>query len=132
MKHRDLLSSPQAVVDFARVKLAGLPHEAFMAIYLNTKNEVIEHEIIQEGTVDRAVIYPRRIIEAALAHHAAGLILVHNHPSGHPEPSQEDEHLTRAISEATRTIDIRVLDHIIVGKDSYFSFREQHLLPAAM
>lgn len=132
MKHKDLLSSPQAVVDFARVKLAGLPHEAFMGIYLNTKNEVIDHEIIHEGTVDRAVVYPRRIIEAALTHHASGLILIHNHPSGHPKPSEEDKRLTRAIAEAARPIDVRVLDHIIVGKDDYFSFREQQLLPAAM
>lgn len=129
MKHRDLLSSPQAVVDFARVKLASLPHEAFMVIHLNTKNEVIEHEIVHEGTIDRAVIYPRRIIEAALTQHAAGLILVHNHPSRHIEPSEEDKRLTRAIIEAARTVDIRVLDHIVVGKDGYFSFKEKDLLP---
>lgn len=130
MKHKDVLSSPQAVVDFARVKLAGLPHEAFMVIYLNTKNEVIEHEVIHEGTIDHAVVYPRRIIEAALAHHAASLILIHNHPSGYPEPSEEDKRLTRAIAEAARPIDVRVVDHIIVGKDSYFSFREDNLLPS--
>lgn len=127
MKRKDLLSSPQAVVDFARAKLAGLPHEAFMVIYLNTKNEVIEHEVIHEGTVDRAVVYPRKIIESALAHHAVGLILVHNHPSGYPEPSPEDQRLTHAIAEAARTVDIRVLDHIIVGKSNYFSFREHQV-----
>ncbi|MBI2877384.1 MAG: DNA repair protein RadC [Candidatus Tectomicrobia bacterium] len=129
MKQRDVLSSPQAVADFARLKLAGLPHEAFMVIHLNAKNEVIEHEIIHEGTIGRALIYPRRVIEAALAHHAAGLILVHNHPSGHPEPSEEDQRLTRTIAEATRTVDVRVVDHIIIGKDGYFSFEEEHLLP---
>ncbi|MGQ9630187.1 MAG: RadC family protein [bacterium] len=129
MKHRDSLSSPQAVVDFARAKLAGLPYEAFMAIYLNVKNEVIKYEIIHEGTVDRAVIYPRRIVEGALANHAAGLILVHNHPSRHFEPSEEDKHLTRAIAEAARTVDVRILDHIVVGKDGYFSFAEGDLLP---
>lgn len=129
MKGKDVLSSPQAVVDFARMKLAGLPHEAFMVIYLNTKNEVIEYEVVHEGTVDRAVIYPRRIIEAALSHHASGLILVHNHPSGHPDPSEEDKRLTRTIVEATRPLDIRVVDHIVVGKDGYFSFVEDHLLP---
>ena len=130
MKNRDLLSSPQVVVDFGRAKLAGLPHESFMVVYLNTKNEIIDHQIIHEGTVDRAVIYPRRIIEAALNHHAASLILIHNHPSGHPEPSEEDEKLTRSIIEAARTVDIRVVDHIVVGKDGYFSFVEGHLLPA--
>jgi DNA repair protein RadC len=128
MRHKDVLSSSQAVVDFARVKLASLPHEAFMVIYLNTKNEVIEHEIIHEGTVDRAVVYPRKIIESALTHHAVGLILVHNHPSGHPEPSEEDKRLTRAVIEAARTVDIRVLDHIVVGRDSYVSFSEYRLL----
>ncbi|RMF92173.1 MAG: DNA repair protein RadC [Nitrospinota bacterium] len=129
MKKRDLLSSPQAVVDFTRMKLAGLPYEAFLVIYLNTKNEVIDYETVHEGTVGHAIIYPRRIVEAALAHHAASLILVHNHPSGHPEPSEEDKRLTRTVIEATRPVDIRVLDHIVVGRDSYFSFREAHLLP---
>ncbi|MBM3242817.1 DNA repair protein RadC [Candidatus Poribacteria bacterium] len=128
MKGKDLLTSPQAAVDFARVELAGLPHEAFMVVYLNTKNEVIHHEIIHEGTVNRAVIYPRRIIESALAHHAARLLLVHNHPSGHPEASLEDENITRAIAEAARTVEIKIIDHIIVGKDGYFSFVEENLL----
>jgi len=129
MMHRDLLTSPQAAADFARVKLAGRPHEAFMVLYLNAKNEAMEHEIVHEGTVDRAVIYPRRIIESALAHHAVGLILVHNHPSGHPEPSEEDKRLTRAVVEAARTMDIRVVDHVIVGKNGYVSFVEDGLLP---
>jgi len=111
------------------VKLAGRPHEAFMVLYLNAKNEAMEHEIVHEGTVDRAVIYPRRIIESALAHHAVGLILVHNHPSGHPEPSEEDKRLTRAVVEAARTMDIRVVDHVIVGKNGYVSFVEDGLLP---
>ena len=129
MKHGDLISSPKAVVDFARLKLAGSPHEAFMVIYLNARNEVIDYETIHEGTVDKAVIYPRRIIEAALAHHAAGLVLVHNHPSGYNEPSEEDKNITRAIVEAARTVDIRVIDHIIVSKEGYLSFIEEHLLP---
>jgi DNA repair protein RadC len=128
MEGKDALSSPLAVVDFARVKLAGLPHEAFMVIYLNVKNRVIDHEVLQEGTVDRAIVYPREIIKAALAHKATGLILSHNHPSGDPEPSQEDKHLTRSVTEAARTVEIRVLDHIIVGKNGYFSFQENRLL----
>lgn len=128
MEGKDVLSSPGAVVDFARVKLAGLPHEAFMVIYLNVKNRVIDHEVLQEGTVDRAIVYPREIIKAALTHKAAGLILSHNHPSGDPDPSQEDKHLTHSVIEAARTVEIRVLDHIIVGKNGYFSFQENRLL----
>jgi DNA repair protein RadC len=100
-----------------------------MVIYLNVKNEVIASDILQEGTVDRAVVYPRRIIESALARHAAALILVHNHPSGHTDPSAEDKRLTRSIAEAARTVDIRVLDHIIVGRGGHFSFMENNLLP---
>ncbi|MFH1087894.1 MAG: DNA repair protein RadC, partial [Chloroflexota bacterium] len=110
MRKKDLLTSPQAAADFARVKLAAFPHEAFMIIYLNTKNEAVDHQVIHEGTVDKAIIYPRRIVEAALIHHAAGLLLVHNHPSGHPQPSAEDKQITQTIAEATRAIDIRVVD----------------------
>jgi DNA repair protein RadC len=128
MERKDLLSSPRAVVDYAQAKLAGLPNEVFMVIYLNTKNEVLHCEPIQEGTVDRAFVYPRKIIEGALARHASSLILVHNHPSGHPEPSEEDRRLTRTIGEATRTMDIRILDHIIVGREGHFSFMENQLL----
>ena len=129
MKNRDVLSSPQAVLDFARMKLAGLPHEAFMIIFLNTKNKVLDHRVIHEGTVDRAVIYPRRIIESALAHRASGIIFVHNHPSGDAGPSPEDRQLTRSLVEAARTIDLRILDHIIVGKEGYCSFSESRLMP---
>ena len=128
MKNKDVLSSPQAVLDFARVRLTGLPHEAFLAIFLNAKNRVLDYKIIQEGTVDRAVIYPRRIVEEALTYHAASIIFVHNHPSGDFQPSPEDKQLTFSLTEAARTIDLRVLDHIIVGKEGYFSFVENHLL----
>jgi len=128
IKDRDLLSSPKAVVDFVRIKLSGLPHEVFMVIYLNTKNEVLKYEIVQEGTVDRAVVFPRRIIEGAIAHHASGLILVHNHPSGHHQPSDEDKLLTQNIIGAARTLDLQILDHIVVGRDGHFSFVENHLL----
>lgn len=128
MKSRDVLSSPQAVVDFVRMKLSGLPYEAFMVIYLNTKNEVLNWEVIQEGTIDRAVVFPRRIIEGALAQHASGLILVHNHPSGHHAPSEEDKSLTRSIVGAARTLDLRILDHLVIGKDGHFSFLENRLL----
>jgi DNA repair protein RadC len=73
MKQRDVLSSPQAVLEFARMRLSGLPHEAFMVVFLNTKNKVLDHKIIQEGTVDRAAVYPRRIIEEALSRHATSV-----------------------------------------------------------
>ena len=128
LKHRDLLNSPQAVADFARMKLAGLPNEVFMVIYLNVKNEALNYEVIHEGTVDSSVVYPRRVLEGALAHHATGLILVHNHPSGHATPSWEDKQLTKAVIKAVEPVEIRVLDHIIVSKAEYYSFVENNLL----
>ena len=128
MGQKDLLTSPQIVVDFARVKLAGKTNEIFMVIYLNIRNEVIDHEILHEGTLDSSVVYPRRIIEGAVNHHASGLLLIHNHPSGHTDPSAEDKHITQAILKAAQTMDIRVLDHIVVGKGGYFSFAQNHLL----
>jgi DNA repair protein RadC len=128
MKGQDALSSPKAVLDFARAALAGHGSECFMAVFLNAKNRVLDHRVIHEGTIDHAIVYPRRIIEQALAARAAGLILVHNHPSGDPTPSDEDLRLTRSIQEAARPLDIRVLDHIIVGREGYCSFAEKKIL----
>lgn len=128
MRNKDILSSPESVLEFSRFKLSGKPNEALMAIYVNVKNEVIDYEMLTEGTVDNVVIYPRRIIEGALRYHASGLIIVHNHPSGNPDPSEEDRLLTNSLSEISKTLDIRLLDHIIVGKDGYFSFRERNAL----
>lgn len=129
MKEADILSSPDAVINFSRVKLAGLPNEAFMVIYINVKNEVIDYALLQEGTLDNVAVYPRRIVETALSNHASGVILVHNHPSGNPLPSKEDKILTREIADAAYALDIRVLDHLIVGKEGYFSFMENNLIP---
>lgn len=128
MKAGDALSSPAAVADFACAALAGLPHEVFMVILLNVKNEVLGHTVIHEGTVDRAAVYPRRVAEEALMRHAPAVILVHNHPSGHPEPSAEDRAITRAIADACRTVDVRILDHVVIGRAGHFSFAEENLL----
>ena len=128
MEKKDLLTSPERVISFSRMKLSGLPHEAFMVIFLNTQNEILKHEIVNEGTVDQVAVYPRRILEMALSHHAAGLIIVHNHPSGYTDPSEEDKRLTTSLKDAARIFDIRILDHIIVGKNGYFSFVERGLL----
>jgi len=127
MEKRDVLSSPDRVADFARSKLAGLPHEAFMVLYLNTQNELLHHEILNEGTIDQVAVYPRRVVESALARHASGLILAHNHPSGYTDPSDEDKNLTRSIRDAARLFDVRLLDHLVVGKGGYFSFLEKGL-----
>ena len=128
MLKRDVLSSPQAVLDFARTKLAGLPHEAFMVIYLDVKNHVLDHEVLHEGTVDRAIVYPRRVLESAIRHNAVGLILSHNHPSGDPAPSIDDRAVTEQLVAAGRLLDIPVHDHVIIGRGRYTSFAEAGLL----
>lgn len=128
MEKRNLLTSPESVVNFARMKMAGLSHEVFMVIFLNPQNEVLAHEIVNEGTVDQVAVYPRRIIEKTLAHHAAGLIIVHNHPSGYTDPSEDDKRLTRSLKNAANILSIRLLDHIIVGQGGYYSFVEKGYL----
>lgn len=129
MEERDVLSSPESVIKFLRAKLAGLHNEAFLTVFLNVKNEVIANEIISEGTVNRVVVFPRKIIESALHHNASRVILVHNHPSGKVKPSDEDKKLTEIIVNATKALDIKVLDHIVVGKEGHFSFVENNLMP---
>lgn len=124
----DLLNSPQAVVDYCRAALEGLPHEVFDVLYVSTKNRVIRRERLAEGTLDQAAVYPRRVVTAALAANAAGLIFVHNHPSGDPTPSLEDKRLTAQLTEAARTVGISVLDHLIIGNGRHFSFRDKGLI----
>jgi len=128
MEGKDALSSPEAVKAFLKMKLSGLKEECFVAIYLNAKNHVLSSEVVNEGTVDHAVVYPRSLVKKALDNHASGLILVHNHPSGVSKPSRDDLELTEAVRDAARTLDIRVLDHIVVAKDGCFSFVENGLL----
>jgi DNA repair protein RadC len=125
---RNVLSSPKMVVDFARLKISGSKDELFLCIFLNTKNEVIDYEIVQEGTIDQVILYPRKLIERAIIHKASGIILIHNHPSGHAEPSSEDKILTNEIISSAKLFDLRVLDHIIVSKGGYFSFKENNLI----
>lgn len=124
---RDLLSSPKSVVDFSKSKLSS-SNEKFMVLYLNPKNELIEYLLISEGTVDNVAVYPRKIVEGAISMHASSIILVHNHPSGHVEPSDEDKQITGEIIKACKHLDIRVLDHIIVGSSDHYSFSENGIM----
>jgi DNA repair protein RadC len=122
------ISSPSDAVAFARAKIAGRKDEAFLVILLDTKNKIRGYSIEQEGTVNQAVVYPRKIIESALRLGASGVILVHNHPSGETAPSSHDIRLTEEIAKAAKPMDITVLDHIIVGKKESFSFKDEGLI----
>ena len=124
IENKEVLSSPQDVFNFCRYALSGERNEKFTVIYLTTKNEVIEVETLDEGTINRTAVYPRKVIEGAIRHNASALIFVHNHPSGDPTPSITDRRLTEDLEKAASTVDITVHDHIIIGKNSHFSGRE--------
>ena len=128
MTSKKRLSTPSEALSFARSKLEGQSDEAFPAIYLNARNRVPAYEMVNEGTVNRAVVYPRNVVRGALDNNASALILAHNHPSGECEPSAHDISLTEAISAALKTIDVEVLDHVIIGTGKHFSFAEEKLL----
>ena len=125
------LTSPNLVRDYLILHLAQFEEEHFSLILLDNQHRVIGFENVFRGTVDAASVYPREIVKIALAHNAAAVILAHNHPSGNPEPSNADRVLTNRLRESMALIDVRVLDHIIVGGCSQtltVSFAEQELI----
>ncbi|MBN1622481.1 MAG: DNA repair protein RadC [Endomicrobiales bacterium] len=126
--NKDLLSSPGLVVNYLKVYLKGSANEEFNALFLNKGNKLISLETIQKGTIDRSAVYPRKIVERALYHHAVNVIVAHNHPGESIKPSKNDIEVTKAIADALNTIDIKLLDHIIIGGNNYFSFKEHNLI----
>ena len=106
------------------MKMAGLKDEQFMAVFLDSANEVIADEVIQEGTVNQSVVYPRKVMERALHYKATALIFVHNHPSGACRPSKDDKLITSELVRVARGLQITVHDHLIICRDGYYSFRE--------
>lgn len=123
------LSSPGAVRDLLRLRMAELEHEVFVAIWLDAQNCMIEVEELFRGSLTSASVFPREVVKAALAVNAGAVILAHNHPSGTPDPSPADMALTQTIKHALALIDVRVLDHFIVaGAKIPLSFAERGLL----
>jgi len=116
------------LLDYCRIAMGGKKDEEFCVIYLDAQNQIIECETVQKGVVNQAVVYPRQVLENALKKKASAMILAHNHPSGHVRPSDADIRLTRTIQEAARMLDILVHDHIIIGENRFFSFREEGLM----
>ena len=125
---KDLLSSSEEVFNYLKGSLRGSSDEEFRSLFLNCRNQLIESETLQVGTVNKSVVYPRKIVERALYHHAVGVIIAHNHPAGTLKPSNEDCVVTNAIKKALKTVDIKLLDHIIIGGNDYFSFNKKGLL----
>jgi len=116
------------LINYCRMSMAGLKDEQFRVVFLNTQNEIIEIETVQEGTIDQSVVYPRKVMERALYYKAAALIFVHNHPGGKVRPSMADKEITNSLVTAATAMDIEVHDHIIIGKEGYFSFRDAGLM----
>jgi DNA repair protein RadC len=121
------LTSPQASKDYVRLQLATFEHEVFACVFMDNRNRVITFEKLFRGTIDGASVYPREVVKACLSHNAAAVILAHNHPSGVAEPSQADIRITERLKKALALVDIRVLDHLIVGEE-VISFAERGLL----
>jgi DNA repair protein RadC len=128
MMGRPVCHSSREVFDYLTHALRDLKREQFKVIFLDPKNQVIEEKTLFEGTVDSSAVYPREVIGDALRYGASALIFAHNHPSGDPEPSACDRDITRDLVFAARVVQIRVLDHIVIGNNRYFSFADQGLI----
>jgi DNA repair protein RadC len=127
-RRKDYLRSPQEVTVYFRALLRGLREERFLVACLDTKNRIREVRELQHGTVDQAVVYPRRVAEAALESKARSVVVVHNHPSGDAEPSEDDVRLTRELKTTLSAVGVTLLDHLVIGASAHFSFREAGLV----
>jgi len=125
---KPIYKSSQEIFDYLYHSMRDLKKELFKVIYLNIQNQIIETGDLFEGTINSSSISPREVIESAIKYNAASLIFVHNHPSGNPEPSPSDKEVTRDLVYAGSIMRIRVLDHIIIGNNRYFSFAGEGLI----
>ncbi|MBI4970231.1 MAG: DNA repair protein RadC [Candidatus Omnitrophica bacterium] len=119
---------PRSVMDYLYSALRDRGREVFKVLFLDKANRILADENLFEGTVDETAVHPREVLRAAFEHNATGIVLIHNHPSGRIMPSREDQEMTRKLQSVCTPVGIKVLDHIIVGDNQYFSFTEQNLL----
>ena len=126
--HKPVLGSWQALLDYLTIDMAHLTVERVRVLYLDTRNRLILDYQAQEGTIDEAAIHPREVVKKALEVGASAMILVHNHPSGNPEPSRADIQITQRIAEAGRLLGITVHDHVIVGREGHVSLKAKGLI----
>ena len=131
LQQRTLLNHPALVANYLQLHLGHLPHECFAVLFLDSQHQLIQLETLFRGTLNQTSVYPREVALRALHHHAASVVLAHNHPSGQVQPSSADIALTRQLQQALSLLDIRVLDHIIVARGKSLSMAEQGLMPAA-
>ncbi|MCK4307177.1 DNA repair protein RadC [candidate division WOR-3 bacterium] len=128
LEEKPVCKSSQEVYDYLYLSMRDLKKEAFKVLFLNGQNRVIEAEDLFQGTVGASAVYPREIMEKAIEYHASSLILVHNHPSGSVAPSRSDRSITQDLVFAGNIMQIKVLDHIIIGDNKYYSFADEGLI----
>lgn len=128
LAEQPLFDSPQRVKDYLALHLRALDHEAFAVLFLDTRHRLLQLELMFHGTLAHTSVHPREIVKRALSLNAAAVVLAHNHPSGAAEPSRADELLTSGVRAALQLVDVRVLDHLIVGHGAVLSFAERGLL----
>lgn len=128
MVAKPVMDSPNAVRDYLHQLLSDEPYEQFWLVHLDNQHQVLLAEVLFKGTIDAAAVYPRVVIDAVIKHKTAAVIFAHNHPSGICEPSQSDIQLTKRLKEALQMIDVRTLDHFIIGHNSVTSFAERGLI----
>ena len=122
------LSCPQDVADFLMPRLRYAAKEQFVVILLNNKNKVIGTEVVSEGSLSSSIVHPREVYAPAILHHAAAIMVAHNHPSGDPKPSTEDVEVTRMLARSGKVLGIPMIDHVIIGDGNYYSFLENEAL----
>jgi len=128
LKRRPVISSWTQVIAYCRTSLAHVTREQFRVLFLDVKNNLIADEVLGEGTIDHAPVYPREVARRALELSAASAILVHNHPSGDPRPSQADILITREVVAAAKAVGVAIHDHIVIGRDGACSMKSLHLM----
>jgi DNA repair protein radc len=131
MHEQNIFTRPDDVADYLRLSLGQLPHEVFVALWLNNRHQLICYEELAQGTLNEAAVYPREVAKKALRHHAAAVIFAHNHPSGYAEASKSDHEITKRLVNALALIDVRVLDHFIVSPQQVASMAACGQLPTA-
>jgi len=124
----EIIDSPARAAPFLKARLAGIGYEIFGIVLLNAQNGFIAFEEVARGTISQTSVYPREIVKRSLAVNAAALLCAHQHPSGLPQASRADQVLTRALQQALALVDVRLIDHIVIGGDKHFSFAEAGLL----
>jgi len=128
LRRGNALENPEATRRYVSARLRDYPHEVFACLFLDNRHRVIAFEELFQGTINGASVHPREVVKKALAHNAAAVILAHNHPSGVAEPSQADRHITQQLVDALGLVEVRVLDHLVIGDGDAVSFAERGLL----